>query len=168
MKTIGWFNPRLVAILLFVGAAVYAVGALAEASVTSRPATTTRAVMTPPAPASGETGNESTEHPSTSRTSVSSEAVGGFNPEAPIIVAATVIVFLVLGAAMWLRPGRGLLIAVAVTALVATVLDLREIGHQAAEGRGLLVGIAAVLVVVHLATAGASGGALRTSKETAS
>jgi hypothetical protein len=98
----------------------------------------------------------------------SSEAVGGFNPEAPIVVAAAVIVFLVLGAATWLRPGPALLMVVVLTALVATLLDIREIVHQLGEGRALLVGIAAVLVVIHLATAGAGAGAVRAARTTAS
>jgi hypothetical protein len=75
----------------------------------------------------------------------------GIDIEAPVFVALAVIGSLALAAGAWLRPRElPLLSLLALTMVVVAALDIREIVHQADEGRPGLAILADCVAALHL------------------
>ena len=82
--------------------------------------------------------------------------------ESPWVVAVGTIASVALAIAVWRRPTRPVIVIVAVFTIGALVFDVREIGHQASEGRVGLVVLAGVIVALRAATIAAAGYLYRT------
>jgi hypothetical protein len=97
----------------------------------------------------------------------SGEELFGINPESAGLTAAVAAVSLLLAVLLVARPGKVLLVAVAVIGLVFAALDLREGIHQANEpNTGLLI-IALVTGPLHLGVTVAAAAGLRTPRAVA-
>ena len=84
------------------------------------------------------------------------EELFGINPESAGLTAVVALASLLLAALLMVRPGKGLLVAVAVVGLVFAALDLLAAIHQApASNTGLLV-LALLTGLLHLAVAAAA------------
>ena len=100
-------------------------------------------------------------------TGESGEALFGINPESAGLTAAVAAVSLLLAVLLVARPGKGLLVAVAMIGLVFAALDLREGIHQANESNTGLLVIALVTGLLHLGVAVAAAVGLRTPRPVA-
>lgn len=103
-------------------------------------------------PAEGGT-DEHTAEPSR-HTESTSETVVGVRVESPAAVTAAAIVSVALAGLVWRRPTRWVTAAVALLAAGAAALDIAEISHQAADNRGGLAALAALIALMHLVVAG--------------
>lgn len=100
----------------------------------------------------GEEAHTETAPPA--REEENSERLLGVDLEAWPFVALAAAFSLALALAVWLRLGRGLLLAVVAVAMVAfATLDVREVIHQLDESKGALALLAGVVAALHLAAA---------------
>ena len=97
----------------------------------------------------------------------SGEELFGINPESVGLTAAVAAVSLLLAVLLVARPGKVLLVAVAVIGLVFAALDLREGIHQANESNTGLLIIALVTGLLHLGVTVAAAAGLRTPRAVA-
>lgn len=81
------------------------------------------------------------------------ETLLGVNPEAIPLIAATVLLSLVLAAAVITVRSRWLLPSVALIMLAFAALDIRELTHQLHESRPGLAALAATVALLHLVAA---------------
>jgi hypothetical protein len=82
----------------------------------------------------------------------------GLDVESAPFVALAAVASLGLAAAAWLRPRSiPLLALVAVAMLAFAVLDVREVFHQADEGRAGLAVLAVAIAALHLLAAATAG-----------
>jgi lysylphosphatidylglycerol synthetase-like protein (DUF2156 family) len=144
--------------LIVVGAALFVTGVLIEhsGSGTSAVVSTTQG-QTSTGSQDADGGHEATSSTQKSPTvqaheGVQSETVFGLNLENPWFVTAFVLIWLVLIAAL-VRFGRIALPAVLLVAVVATVLDAGEVARQFGEAKSLLVTMAVLVTVAHVALA---------------
>ena len=72
--------------------------------------------------------------------------------ESPWVVALGTLAAAALAVAVWRRPTRPVIALVVAFTVAAMVFDLREIGHQASEGRTGLIVLAGVIVALRAAT----------------
>ena len=105
-----------------------------------------------PGASTGETGHtEVGENPATHSAEVSSETLLGVNPEAPALVTLAVFVSLAFAGLILTVRSRPVAVVIAVTMLVFTALDIREVVHQVNESRTGLALLAALVAFLHLA-----------------
>lgn len=94
--------------------------------------------------------------------SVQEATLFGLPVESPPVIGLVVTVSLILAAAMWFRPRVVWVLLVAIGfALVTGAFDLREIPFQAARADLLLVALAVLAGILHLAAAVMAGAAAR-------
>ena len=101
----------------------------------------------------GDTGTEGTkpkpaEHGSPAEAGV---RILGVDTESLGLGIAAVVASILLAAAVWLRPSKGVLAVVAVFGLVFAAGDGRELVHQLDDANGGLAAVAALLLALHLA-----------------
>jgi hypothetical protein len=91
------------------------------------------------------------------------ERVLGVDPESTPLIVLAVLAGLALAALVASRFGTrpGILLVVAIVALVWAVLDAREFAHQLDESRAGIAAIALIVAVLHLGAAAASGRLMR-------
>ena len=89
------------------------------------------------------------------------EELVGINPESAGLTAVVALASLLLAALLLVRPGKGLLVAVAVVGLVFAALDAREAIHQATESNTGLLVLAVLTGLLHLAVVVAAAAGLR-------
>jgi hypothetical protein len=155
-----WIEPIarkmlvLIVGLIVVGTALFVTGVIIERSGTSVAVSTAQG-HTSSISQDGDGGHEATS--STPRTptaqtqeGVQSETVFGLDVENPWFVAAFVLVWAMLIAAL-MRFGRLALPAVLLVAVVTTVLDAGEVVRQVGEAKSLLATIAVLVTVSHVA-----------------
>lgn len=107
-----------------------------------------------PGVSTAETGHsEVGENPATHSTEVSSETLLGVNPEAPALVALAVLMSLGFAGLILTVRSRRVAVVIAVTMLVFTALDIREVVHQVNESRTGLGLLAALVALLHLGAA---------------
>jgi hypothetical protein len=110
-------------------------------------------------------GGESAEHRAAE--GAGSESNGEVKPlgidiEAAPFVALAAIASLALAAAAWLRPRTIAVLALVAMAMVGfAALDVREVFHQADEGRTGLAVLAACIAALHLAAAALAAAMIR-------
>ena len=100
-----------------------------------------------------EPGGEETGHAETGN----GETVLGVDVESTPFVLLAVLSALAVAAAAWVRPLPWVLLVGAAYALVAAVLDVREVVHQLDEDRAGIATLAVGVAVLHLLAAGAAG-----------
>lgn len=102
---------------------------------------------------------ESTPHAERGATHDASEELRpfGIDVEATPFVVLAAAVSVLLALAAWLRPRPVLLAVTAVVMLAFAVLDVREVFHQFDESRGGLALLAALVALLHLASATLAG-----------
>lgn len=139
----------LLSALLIAGAALFAVGVIAERGRGDHHDAVTTA--------QGEAG-ESAGHDESGEGSAvvgasesSSETVGGVNLESVPLVIAGVIASLALAALVWRRKERWLLWVAAGFAAAFAALDVAEVVHQIREKGAAIAVIGAIVALVHLA-----------------
>jgi hypothetical protein len=142
---------QLIAVLLIVAAGLFVIG------VASEPDEGDKTVEHSERAEAGETSAEPTEKQSEEG---HEERVLGIDVESPASVTAAVVVSLLLAGFLWRRPGRRLLIVVAVVAGGFAVLDVAEVVHQLDEDRTRLAVLATLVAILH---AGAAAVALAAS-----
>ena len=91
----------------------------------------------------------------------SGEELFGINPESAGLTAVVVLASLLLASLLVVRPGKGLLVAVAVVGLVFAALDAREAIHQANESNAGLLVLAVLTGLLHLSVAVVAGAGVR-------
>jgi hypothetical protein len=91
----------------------------------------------------------------------SGEELLGVNPESAGLTAIVAVMSLLLAVLLVVRPGRGLLVAVAVVGLVLAALDVREVLHQANEANAGLLVMALITGLLHLGAAVVAAAGLR-------
>lgn len=156
-----WF----LAVLLVVGAALFAVGVAAERNSgdqhSESPATVTTVhneTSNPGAEGGSEGGNESTPHVEGSSSeasghSESSEKILGINTESTGLVAVTVLLSLALALLAIARPRRPIFLVVVAFAGAFAVFDVVEAIHQINNSRPGIAAIAILLTLAHAAAA---------------
>ena len=113
----------------------------------------------------GETGGEvSKPKPAEHVSAEAGSRILGVNTESKALSIIAVIASLALAAAIWLRPARVVLVAVAVFGLVFAAGDGRELANQLNESNGGLAAVATVLLVLHVAVAALAAAATRMSR----
>jgi hypothetical protein len=151
-------------LLLFVSAALFAVGTTIERR---RHSGGEQPVVESTAPAEGSSESGRDVHPSETPSASgelkekASEKLFGFDPEASWVVAVGVAVSVLLGLAVWFLRRAGVLVAAGVFGLMVAVLDVRETIHQINASRASLVVVSAVLALMHLAIGGIAAMLLR-------
>jgi hypothetical protein len=153
----------VVAILLLVGATLFIVGVAVErtaianeSSSAAHPSSTESSHHEEGSGTEGSgTEGSGTEagQPVTSAPESASETILGVNVESWPLAIAAAIVSIGIALAAWRGRPRTILFAVAVFALAFAVLDIREVIHQASEGRTGIVVLASLIALVHLAAA---------------
>jgi hypothetical protein len=176
--------PLLVALLLVVSAALFAVGTAIEHS--QRAHHDVHAVASP-ASKSGETSGEKTANGESSGSGESptkagetkpaesasppvasgesggethSEKIAGVDPESWPLVGLAIAVSLLIAAGVYGRRGRWLAAAIPFAILFAAG-DIRELVHQIQESRTTVATIAGILIALHLLIAAAAASTIR-------
>jgi hypothetical protein len=114
---------------------------------------------------SGEEGHESTEHSETSRAGEQDsgeggdESVLGIDPESSAAVVTAVLISLLLAGVVWRWPVVPTLLAGASFCLAAVAFDVREVAHQATEGRTGVAVLALLVAALHLSAAACAAAA---------
>lgn len=156
-----WF----LALLLVVGAALFAVGVGVERnggdqhSESSATATTVHNEASEAGAEGGsEGGNESTPHIEGSASEASahaesSEKILGINTESSGVVAVAVVLSIALAVLVIVRPRRPLFLAVVAFAGAFVAFDVVEAVHQIDNSRPGIAAIAILLALVHAAAA---------------
>jgi hypothetical protein len=144
--------------LIVVGAALFVIGVLIEhsGSGTSAPLSAVQGRTSSTSP-DADGGHESTgitqKSPAVqAQAGLPSETVFGLDLENPWWVTAFVLIWVLLIAAL-VRFGRIALPAVLLVAVVATVLDAGEVVRQVGEAKSLLITMAMLVTVAHVALA---------------
>jgi hypothetical protein len=101
----------------------------------------------------GETGGE--------------ERLFGIDTESPATIAAAVAASLLMAAAVWWRPRRGVFAVGALFCLGAAIFDIREVVHQAGEDLAGLAALAVLVAALHLAAGAVAAGGARAASTTA-
>lgn len=149
----------IVAVLLVVSAALFAVGVAVERSQASSESPAAAAAEAPGHVESGSAGSEASEASAEApdedtHTDDGGESILGINPESWGLVALGIAVSVLLAVAALTITGtsrRNLLFgAIALFGLVFAILDVGELIHQVGESRAGIAVLAAVLVVLHL------------------
>lgn len=145
-----------VAILLVVAAALLVAGVVLERSAE---ASSQHSIVTTAEHQEGDGHDESAEEgrsegltPATDKGGEAAEQRTELGIESPWIVALGSLAAVALAVAVWRRPSRPIIAAVAAFTAVATLLDALEVAHQAAEGRPGLTLLAALIVAIRVAT----------------
>jgi hypothetical protein len=129
----------LLAVVLVVAAALFAVGTRVEHS---RHHHDEHATL--------ETGDEAAERAATEHeVSEPKERVLGIDVESGGVVASVVVLALVLAGAVARTRARMVLFVVAAFAAISTILDIGEFLHQVDESRNGLAALVAVVVALH-------------------
>ncbi|MBA3288972.1 MAG: hypothetical protein H0U21_13305 [Acidimicrobiia bacterium] len=81
------------------------------------------------------------------------EAILGINLESTPLVVLAVIISLALAAATWRSDHRLILLVTALFAAAFAVLDVAELSHQIKESATTIAAIAAIIAVLHAASA---------------
>jgi hypothetical protein len=142
--------------LIVVGMALFVTGVIIERSGSGTSAAVSTAQgQTSTGSHDADGGHESTSSTPRSPTTqaqegVQSETVFGLDLENPWFVAAFVLIWLILIAAL-VRFGRIALPAVLLVAAVAMVLDVGEVVRQVGEARSLLATMAVLVTASHVA-----------------
>lgn len=155
------FLPTLIAVLLVASAALFGIGVALErhAVKSDRHASAESGAHTE----TGAEGNGETNAGKGGKTATPigsgtpSERVLGIPVESTATVAVAVIFSLLLAVAAWRRPKAVVLLAAAIFAAAAAVLDIAEIGHQLSENRAGIAALAGLVAALHLAVIAASG-----------
>jgi hypothetical protein len=106
-------------------------------------------------------GSGSTESTATVEHTDSDAVFLGVDLESWWLVTIAVVASLGLALAIWFRPIRPVFALTIVLAVVFTAFDLAEVSHQVDASEARLVAIAAVVALLHLATAGLGVAAFR-------
>jgi hypothetical protein len=163
---------RMVAVLLFVSAALFAVGSAVERNQKGEHADASAA----PSERHSEQGESRGARSSEGGAETAGEETGGggeshsesedllgVNPEATALVVVAVAASIFLAFAVWLRPQPLVLVAVILLGLAFAALDAREFVHQVNESRAGIAVIAAALAVLHAGVAALAAALLRHS-----
>lgn len=166
----------LIALLLVVTAALFAIGTAIERSDRhSEEGSATPAAASneggeadegDEAGEEGEASHEGAETPH-SASSEESETVLGIDTESTPVIVAGVAASALLAVAVLLVRSRAVLVVVAGFTLLFAAGDLRELLHQLDESRTSVAVIAAILLVLHLATCALAAQRFRREGETA-
>lgn len=172
----------LIAALLVVSAAAFAIGVAAERSSTTEthgeqhPAVHTTALGSSTSPATSGDGDGGENHPAESPAAAAdsgdrpstaggeqpgeaaraqtdhTERLLGIDPESTVLVIIAVAVSLLLAGGVLTVRRSPLLVVVAAGMLAFAALDVREVVHQSSESRTGLAALAALVALLHLAT----------------
>jgi hypothetical protein len=146
---------RTLVVLLVASTALFAVGAIAERS--------DAAHKEAPSAHAREAGESSEVHAGNGEAvevhAGNGEAVGGVDVESTPLVVLAVAAGLALAGLAATRFGRlaGVLVAIALIALAWAALDVREVVHQLDESRTGIALVAAVVAILHVASAAVAG-----------
>lgn len=142
---------RLLAVLIVLATAAFALGVGLEKSEThEEPATETAHIEG----AEGEAGEEVHSEEGEAHEETGEEVLGIDLESTPLVILA-VVGSLALAAGVWLRPDlRVLLLIVFVAMLAFAVLDVREVFHQVDESNEGIAALAVAVALLHLAAAG--------------
>jgi hypothetical protein len=175
--------PLLVALLLVVSAALFAVGTAIEHSqrthhdvhATASPATkggetSTEKTVNGESSGSGESSTKAGETKPAEAASPAvasgesghethSEKIAGVDPESWPLVGLAIAVSLLIAAGVYWRRGRWLAAAVSFALLFAAG-DIRELVHQIQESRTTVATIAGILIALHLMIAAVAASAI--------
>ena len=174
-----WSQNRLaflVALLLVIASALFAVGTAIEHSQRGKHHTENTSALSPPAKsgetstekkAKGETKPAEAASPAAATTETGgethSEKIAGVDPESWPLVAVAIAVSLLVATGVYWRRGRWLVAAVAF-GIVFAAADTRELVHQIQESRTTVATIAGILIALHLLAALVAGAARRANE----
>jgi len=138
----------IVAILLLLAAALVVIGASIE-SATGHP----QSSQTSEQGEGGENHDESSENhqQASSEPGLEGASLLGIPLESPLFLGGLAATSVVLGIAIWVRPGRLTGALAILFSIGAGAFDVSEIKHQAAEGSVGLLAVVVVIVVLRLA-----------------
>lgn len=167
-------KPRwLLSSLLIASAAMFAIGVAAERDANTNHTETGTDVIPGQTTAvhaeqSGEAGSAEGTNPdetasegthvetpaeASGHSESSAETILGLNLESDSLVTVAVAISLALAALTWFRNRRALLVATTAFVTIFAAFDAAEVVHQINESRSGLATLAAMVAIVHLATA---------------
>jgi hypothetical protein len=155
--------------LLLAAAATFVIGVAVERDQGHAETSTSQGSVTSAGEAgghseTGEEGRELSEHSETNRTGaqdseVGDESVLGIDQESSAAAATAVLISLLLAGVVWRWPVLPTLLVGTAFCLVAAAFDVREVAHQAADGRTGVAVLASLVAVLHLAAAACAAAA---------
>ena len=156
-----WLTRWLLSSLLVAGAALFAIGVAAERHATDQHSTESTAQVTQPSTGGTGSGESSTSETATPEAATSesphlhasTEQVFGINIESTGLVIVACVLSLSLGLLAWRTSGRLVLLIAATFAAIFAALDVTELVHQIGESRAGIATLAALILLVHLASA---------------